>query len=565
MAADPASLTLPAEGVLETGAAGDVLVRTDAGILVHASPSLLPPGMTAGDRVVIVTGAYMAPLRKWRAGSLRSAGVAAEDPSARFVAYWREQLPREAALQARLDAVERASRRLDASLVMFEGAVLTDEDAARLVDTGRHALDDAIGHLADVAPTLTRLYVHGEAAARWKDRLDAGARAIHPEASGVDARLVRAVEKLRARAAASGGTVAAPASRTERERYHGCLPLNAPRRALLALTNGLDVLRGTVKMQGLLHFGDVVRDFRVAPRTSGPEDAVTTALLGAHAATFAVSFDDPSRPDGSLSYLVIPRTDGTLFVAQWVPVSAEEVRAARVDVLSHTDLAGFLQLLAEVDSPAALRAAFGTSVPYAPPVRALDGPAVGPPDARPVIEGAMRRLRAWMSVHAPVLVENLAPGATTAQLDALATALGFPLPEGLRQLWSIHDGQHHELDGFVRHMDLLGTRQAAGALDDVLRWVAELRAHPEDWAEARVDAAEIASDRWVPLAERGYADMLAVSGLTGRVFTIAKDIPPLQLLAPSVSAWLESYANDAERGAFTVARGFGQAHLSRKA
>lgn len=80
-----------------------------------------------------------------------------------------------------------------------------------------------------------------------------------------------------------------------------------------------------------------------------------------------------------------------------------------------------------------------------------------PPSSR--IQNALKKIKRWMLENdAPLLVENLAPGATPAELAEAESKLGFPLPPELRDLWAIHNGQNDEQNGFVESFDLLSVR-----------------------------------------------------------------------------------------------------------
>jgi cell wall assembly regulator SMI1 len=180
------------------------------------------------------------------------------------------------------------------------------------------------------------------------------------------------------------------------------------------------------------------------------------------------------------------------------------------------------------------------------------------------LETSLSRIKSWMNAHgAGVLVENLAAGASAAQLAACEAELGFALPVQLSQLWSIHAGQLDEQNGFVGAMDLLGPATGPAEGESITMALELLREDRRSWAEAGVNEAEATSDAWVAFAGRGYADLLVVSALSGRVFSCTKDSPPLHLVAPSIEAWLSAYADRVEAGAYTVEEGFGNCYLAR--
>ncbi len=168
------------------------------------------------------------------------------------------------------------------------------------------------------------------------------------------------------------------------------------------------------------------------------------------------------------------------------------------------------------------------------------------------------RISAWMIEHgAPLLVENLAPGATRERLDHAEVELGVALPPQLRALWSVHEGQRDEGNGFVEAYDLLSVA-GARAEQETVRLLLELeREHPSRDAEYTVN--ELSSDDWIPFAGRD-SDSLVVHAVTGRVFEYCHDDSP-KLLAPSLADWMERYAARVEADDYSVEEGFGDYYL----
>lgn len=187
--------------------------------------------------------------------------------------------------------------------------------------------------------------------------------------------------------------------------------------------------------------------------------------------------------------------------------------------------------------------------------------AVRKKNSDPIAAGVARIVR-WMETHAPVLADNLAPGATSAELTALQKKHRLPLPDEAARLWKVHDGQLDEQNGFVGSMDLLSSAESFARRRDVLPFVAFCREHASEWCGPQLTEEEIRSDAWLPLANRD-SDSIVVSGVSGRVFTCGKDAPPLELLAPSIGAWITDYANAIEAGEYDVKPGFGDVYLQR--
>lgn len=175
---------------------------------------------------------------------------------------------------------------------------------------------------------------------------------------------------------------------------------------------------------------------------------------------------------------------------------------------------------------------------------------------------AFDQITTWMRAHrAAKLSENLAAGASDERLDAVESALGFPLGPELRALWSLHDGQQHEQNGFVENLDLLSTELALAVRPRLLLAVGFLRDTPDAVPKSGLTEAELRSNAWVPIAQRDH-DGLAVNTVSGRVFKVSKDSPPLVLVAPSLIAWATGYAARVAADDYRVQEGFGDYYLS---
>jgi hypothetical protein len=180
------------------------------------------------------------------------------------------------------------------------------------------------------------------------------------------------------------------------------------------------------------------------------------------------------------------------------------------------------------------------------------------------IADAFGRIETWMKRKAPLLAENLAPGASETDLDAFEMGLGCRLPPDLRLLWSIHNGQREEENGFYGALDFASMKLARidrSALDQPLEFLR--RNTRADLEESGVTDAELASDKWIRLAGRDY-DAIAVNAESGRVFDVVKNTPPFALLANSVEEWIVSYAAAITAEEYEVQAGFGDYYLQRR-
>ncbi len=185
----------------------------------------------------------------------------------------------------------------------------------------------------------------------------------------------------------------------------------------------------------------------------------------------------------------------------------------------------------------------------------------GDPQSEARTRDALERIRRWMTDHgAPLLAQNLAPGATPERLAQAETEFGIALPADLRVLWSVHDGSRQEGNGFVGGFNLLSTGWAVAQQESVLLSIEFARESPEQWPRTGGTMDELASDHWLPFAGLD-SDSLVVHGLTGRVFECDHDDSP-RLVAPSLASWLERYASRLEADDYALEEGFGDYYLT---
>jgi len=161
----------------------------------------------------------------------------------------------------------------------------------------------------------------------------------------------------------------------------------------------------------------------------------------------------------------------------------------------------------------------------------------------------LNRLNTWLAQHRPRFHKNLAPAASSAELNSLNKSLGKPVPADLRALLLWHNGQGNEYVGyFVDHWLLLSAARIAAAK-----------------AELDIVGIEYGWKKdWVPFLDDDGGNFV--------VLDLSQQTPPVlvywmgekaEKLAPSLEAWLTDFVNaveagqyseDPERGAFCRSR-----------
>jgi len=193
--------------------------------------------------------------------------------------------------------------------------------------------------------------------------------------------------------------------------------------------------------------------------------------------------------------------------------------------------------------------------PPAPSADAAPVPASAPavtatssPSPTPVphgISAALAQIDYWFAKHRSGYHSGLLSGASDTECDALAVALGSPLPGELRTLLQWHNGQNPEVFGaFERSFFLLSTEQIAQAKK-------ELEAEPRNgWKPGLIPFLDDDQDDYVCL-DTTKPGTPVVECWRGQ--------PEAVPTAPSLTAWLEGFAaamekgeyfEDSERGAF---------------
>jgi cell wall assembly regulator SMI1 len=148
----------------------------------------------------------------------------------------------------------------------------------------------------------------------------------------------------------------------------------------------------------------------------------------------------------------------------------------------------------------------------------------------------LARLDQWLNTKRERFQQALQPGATEAECDALATALGRPLPEELRALLMWHNGQNPDVPGaFEQNWILMSTEEIAEAK-------AELDDHPhEGWQK-----------NWLPFLDDDNGDYRCLDlGSPGcPVLECWRGRANHPVVSPSLSSWLEAFVTALERGAY---------------
>lgn len=159
-------------------------------------------------------------------------------------------------------------------------------------------------------------------------------------------------------------------------------------------------------------------------------------------------------------------------------------------------------------------------------------------DASHSLTALLKRLDHALAAHRPAFSKALLPGASPAELEALQTAIGVPLPEELKTLLSWHNGQDTDFVGrFEQDWSLMSTAVIAAAK------------HELDGGGAAQGGWQRA---WIPFLDDDAGDYTCLDtsqhGNPVRAFWLGQTDHPI--VASSLGAWLEDFVSALERGEY---------------
>jgi cell wall assembly regulator SMI1 len=177
------------------------------------------------------------------------------------------------------------------------------------------------------------------------------------------------------------------------------------------------------------------------------------------------------------------------------------------------------------------------------------------------VRRSWQRIDAWLAAHAPTLAGRLHPPATPAAIARAETRLGVGLPEELRASLEVHDGQQPGGE-VLGEWALLTCAEIAYLGVDNRTLLAGARP-PEQAALVEGSGVRPAwwHPGWIPLVANGGGDLLVVDvdpaegGQVGQIVLFLHDMERRDVVAPSLAAWLDGFADALDADRFEVIDG----------
>jgi cell wall assembly regulator SMI1 len=190
------------------------------------------------------------------------------------------------------------------------------------------------------------------------------------------------------------------------------------------------------------------------------------------------------------------------------------------------------------------------------------------------VSEAWGRIERWLEANAPAALEHLGGPASPRDLETLEKTVGFQLPDEVKAIYSVHNGESGEGSG------MLGGWDAFLPLPHVManwRLYADLASQlggqedtPDRWRSSVEDGIIfikgpvkplIGSPRWIPITNMNgdvvrFLDFDPASGgAPGQVIEVDPEGCMHQVVASSFLEFLEQHAGALERGDYTVVEG----------
>lgn len=178
------------------------------------------------------------------------------------------------------------------------------------------------------------------------------------------------------------------------------------------------------------------------------------------------------------------------------------------------------------------------------------------------------RIENWIKVKAPEVFEVIQVGATEAQIRQLEEFLAIKLPEDVKSLYRVCDGQLDYSYGVIEGRELLSLDRIK---EEWIVWQELIDAGDFNDENGIDQACEPdagiqnvwMSKKWIPLTYDGAGNHYcldldpAEGGTVGQIITVWHDAPYREIIAPSVRDWLDEYAQALESDKFVFSEEYG--------
>ena len=174
------------------------------------------------------------------------------------------------------------------------------------------------------------------------------------------------------------------------------------------------------------------------------------------------------------------------------------------------------------------------------------------------MEEIWARIRTWIEANAPQLLEVMNPGASEMQIIELERVLSIQLPDDVKTLYRLCNGQSSFNYGIINGTEFLSLERIQ---DEWSIWKNLLDAGElvdENDVEGSRVAPEIRktwwSPKWIPLTYNGSGDHDCLDldpteiGRIGQIIRMWHDDDERKMVASDIKTWLQQYVKRLESG-----------------
>jgi cell wall assembly regulator SMI1 len=178
------------------------------------------------------------------------------------------------------------------------------------------------------------------------------------------------------------------------------------------------------------------------------------------------------------------------------------------------------------------------------------------------------RIHLWLGANAPEVLKSLCPGAGERKIRAAERAMGITFPEDVKACYRIHDGQKCKRGARWPPPFLYG--QNWERLDDMLCAWRSMKGLVDDGTFSRwrsVPDGPIRTEwwhpAWIPLTSNSFGDAHyldlapAPGGDVGQIISWQNDDPGREVVANSLTDWLDDFAEELEEGLWQYSEEYG--------
>ncbi|MEB2266117.1 SMI1/KNR4 family protein [Priestia megaterium] len=166
----------------------------------------------------------------------------------------------------------------------------------------------------------------------------------------------------------------------------------------------------------------------------------------------------------------------------------------------------------------------------------------------------------WLKINCPEALNTLKSGADKKDISKTEEELGVELPESLRDLLSIHDGQVDEGIGVIGNYYLL-------SLDEILYTQSTMKELLDNGDFEDFEPIEAIgpvkrdfwwNPKWISIATNGFGDDICIDldpdigGNVGQIITFWHDWEERKVIAKSLEEWFEEVLVKLENGTYRL-------------